>query len=237
MPTAYTYSEKSSMPGSLDDFRERLSYYIGPGMGLVFSFLGIFITLLFAFLGLLALSFRRLLALFRKPIFRKGGPVLFTLLIGVIVLVVIVAILWVKSPESYKSSLNKRVIVLGMDGLDPKILERMMENKELPNFSRLKETGSFSPLATTNPAQTPVVMSSFITGTNPGGHGVFDFLSRNPKTYLLELSLARIELPERFLTIGETKFPLGRSRIVSHRKGTPFWEFTSKERIPTIILF
>jgi len=54
----------------------------------------------------------------------------------------------------------KKVILLGMDGLDPKILSSMMEKEELPNFSKLSETGSYSAMATSNPAQSPVAWAS-----------------------------------------------------------------------------
>jgi hypothetical protein len=123
---------------------QNLEYYIGPGMGLVFQSLGTLIALLLAFLGLLALPFRRLLAFFRKPIFRKGGPVFFALLIGIITLIIIGIGVWVKSTRGHTPGPAKRVIVLGMDGLDPKILEQMMDEGKLPNFSYLKEKGTLA---------------------------------------------------------------------------------------------
>ena len=74
----------------------------------------------------------------------------------------------------------KRVIVIGLDGLEPAIVEPMLAAGELPNLARLRGRGGFATVATTSPAQTPVAWSTFATGTNPGGHGIFDFLRRDP---------------------------------------------------------
>ncbi len=65
--------------------------------------------------------------------------------------------------------MKKKVIVIGLDGLEPTIVEAMLERGELPHFARIREAGFYSRLKTTTPAQTPVAWSSFATGTNPGG--------------------------------------------------------------------
>ncbi|MGD0043773.1 MAG: alkaline phosphatase family protein, partial [Isosphaeraceae bacterium] len=66
------------------------------------------------------------------------------------------------------------MIVIGLDGLEPRIVQTMLAAGELPNLQRLRAEGAFSRVATTTPAQTPVAWSTFATGTNPGGHGIFD---------------------------------------------------------------
>ena len=93
----------------------------------------------------------------------------------------------------------KKVIVIGLDGLSPEIVSRLLEAGQLPNLARLKEQGGYSRVATTRPAQTPVAWSTFATGTNPGGHGIFDFLRRNPRNYLPDLALNRYEQKNAFL--------------------------------------
>ena len=108
----------------------------------------------------------------------------------------------------------KKVIVIGLDGLDPGIVSRLLEAGQLPNLARLKEQGGFARVATTRPAQTPVAWSTFATGTNPGGHGIFDFLRRNPKNYLPDLALNRYEQKNAFLP----------PKAVNLRRGTPVWE-------------
>jgi predicted AlkP superfamily phosphohydrolase/phosphomutase len=78
---------------------------------------------------------------------------------------------------------GEKLIILGFDGVDAKLTERWMDEGELPNLAKLRQQGSFSPLRPTIPSQTPVSWSTFSTGLNPGRHGVFDFLKRDPKTY------------------------------------------------------
>jgi predicted AlkP superfamily phosphohydrolase/phosphomutase len=101
-----------------------------------------------------------------------------------------------------------------LDGLEPRIVTRLLESGQLPNMARLKEQGGFARVATTRPAQTPVAWSTFATGTNPGGHGIFDFLRRNPKNYLPELALNRYEQKNAFLP----------PKAVNLRRGVPLWD-------------
>jgi hypothetical protein len=77
----------------------------------------------------------------------------------------------------------KRVMVLGVDGMDHALLQQFISEGSLPNCKRLMEMGSFSSLATSNPPQSPVAWSNFISGTNPGGHGIFDFIARDPESW------------------------------------------------------
>ncbi|MBI3469592.1 MAG: alkaline phosphatase family protein [Planctomycetes bacterium] len=120
----------------------------------------------------------------------------------------------------------KKVIVIGLDGLEPTIVEPMVDGGELANLARLRAAGGFSRVGTTYPAQTPVAWSSFSTGTNPGGHGIFDFIRRDPKTYLPDLALNRYE----------QKNPFVPPKAVNLRRGTAVWEVLSKAGIPSTIL-
>lgn len=120
----------------------------------------------------------------------------------------------------------ERVIVLGLDGLDPRITESLLAAGELPSLARLRETGGYRRLGTTRPAQTPVAWSSFATSANPGGHGIYDFLTRNPATYLPEIALHTYERRGGFLP----------PRPVNRRGGTPVWEVLGAAGIPSIVL-
>jgi len=110
--------------------------------------------------------------------------------------------------------LMKKVIVIGLDGFEPKLVEHLLNAGELPHLALLRKQGGFSRVGTTYPAQTPVAWSTFATGTNPGGHGIFDFIRRNPKTYLPDFSLNRYEQKNAFLP----------PKVVNLRRGTPIWE-------------
>jgi predicted AlkP superfamily phosphohydrolase/phosphomutase len=122
---------------------------------------------------------------------------------------------------------KKKAIVIGLDGLEPSILEQMLGRGELPHFARLRRQGHYARLATTYPAQTPVAWSSFSTGTNPGGHGVFDFVRRDIDTYLPDFALSRFERP---------KNAFSPPRVVNQRRGVPFWKLLGDAGIPSTIL-
>jgi len=121
----------------------------------------------------------------------------------------------------------KKVIVLGLDGLEPAIVERLLQRNELPNLQKIRSAGYYGRLGTTYPAQTPVAWSSFVTGTNPGGHGIFDFICRDPQTYLPDIALNRFERP---------KGMLAQPRAVNKRNGVPLWQHLTKAGIPSIVL-
>jgi predicted AlkP superfamily phosphohydrolase/phosphomutase len=128
----------------------------------------------------------------------------------------------------------KRVIVIGVDGMDPVFVERHWA--DLPNLARLRQRGSYSHLETTDPPQSPVAWSTFITGLDPGEHGIFDFVHRDPVTLEPYLSTDKT-LPPRFtLHLGPWELPLSRSHVISLRKGRAFWEYLSDCGIPVTIV-
>jgi len=83
-----------------------------------------------------------------------------------------------------------KVVILGFDGADARLVKQWMDEGKLPNLAKLRDDGSFSPLQPTNPPQTPVSWSSFATGTNPGKTRIFDFLMRNPADYLPDFAMS-----------------------------------------------
>src|SRR6202008_1117702 len=103
----------------------------------------------------------------------------------------------------------------------------MLERGELPHFAQLRDAGMYARMRTTYPAQTPVAWSSFATGTNPGGHGIFDFISRDPQTYQPDAALSRFERP---------KSMLAQPRVVNQRKGVPVWQVLTQVGISSTIL-
>jgi predicted AlkP superfamily phosphohydrolase/phosphomutase len=128
-----------------------------------------------------------------------------------------------------------RTVVLGFDGMDPGLTERWMAAGKLPNFSRLAERGSFQTLPTTNPAQSPVAWASFATGSNPGAHGLFDFLGRNAATYEPEYAIAKTE-PGRQWNVFGLSIPITEGRIVNRRVGEPFWVSAEKAGLHASVL-
>ena len=83
-----------------------------------------------------------------------------------------------------------RVVILGFDGVDAKIVEEMLGRGELPNLAELRSRGGYAPLTPTIPAQTPVSWATFSTGLDPGGHEIFDFLKRDPSNRIPTFAVA-----------------------------------------------
>ena len=137
--------------------------------------------------------------------------------------------------SGFRTKDGTKVIVLGFDGLDPILVEQWMEEGRLPNFSRLRTTGAFSELGTSIPPQSPVAWSNFITGQNPGGHGIFDFIHRDPRTYLPFLSTSKAETPTKFWSVGRYKMPTDSAEVKLLRKGKAFWEYLGEKQIPATV--
>ena len=129
---------------------------------------------------------------------------------------------------------GKKVIVLGVDGMDPVFLERHWN--ELPNVSRLRDSGGFRRLGTTTPPQSPVAWSTFITGLDPSGHGIFDFVHRDPATLQLYSSMSRTLEPRFKIPLGPYILPLSSAQVQTLRKGQPFWQILSKQHIPVDVI-
>jgi predicted AlkP superfamily phosphohydrolase/phosphomutase len=129
---------------------------------------------------------------------------------------------------------GKRVIVLGIDGMDPGFLERHWA--DLPHLDELRRTGEFKRLATTTPPQSPVAWSTFITGMKPAAHGVFDFVERNPDTLLPRSSMGEATSGGISLPLGPYLLPITHGHVETYRKGTPFWKILAAHHVPVTIL-
>ena len=134
-----------------------------------------------------------------------------------------------------RSGGRRKAIVLGLDGLDPVILKTLIDQGRAPNFKKLAEIGAFLPLATTMPALSPVAWSSFITGMNPGGHGIADFIARDPATYMPVFSIYENRDPELVLDFGDVHLPIKGGGPVNLRQGKPFWSYLTENGIPAWI--
>ena len=181
--------------------------YIGPGAG--FAVLGSFLVVLAAiFLGGVVLLTWPLRLLIRRR----------------------------RQRRAFAKSQVDRAVILGFDGLDPQLVDRMLSEGKLPNLAKLRDTGTYTRLATSCPAMSPVAWSSFMTGVGPGRHGIFDFLTRDPRTYLPDLSSAQIRPPRRILKLGKLRLPLGRPTLRLLRRSKPFWSVLGEHGIFSTVL-
>ena len=132
--------------------------------------------------------------------------------------------------------LGKKMLVLGFDGMDPGIVNRLMERGELPNMQRLGERGTFTMMRSTIPPQSPVAWGSFISGADPGVFGIFDFLHRDPETYIPIFSQSET-LPSRMMVnLGKYRIPLKPGKVVLKREGPAFWDHLEERGIPATIV-
>ncbi len=126
--------------------------------------------------------------------------------------------------EIMKQSKFSKVLIIGIDGMDPRVAQYLMDQDKLPNFKKLAKTGSFLKLNTSYPPNSPVAWTSISTGRNPGKHNIFDFIRRNPENYIPELSLSR------------SKSGIGGTEYSSYVRANPFWKKTSTAGIPTTVM-
>ena len=133
--------------------------------------------------------------------------------------------LWraLRGQRALRDAKVKRVVVLGLDGLEPTLTDQFLKEGLLPNLAGLAESGGYMRLGTTWPPLSPVAWSSFSTGTNPGKHNIYDFISRNPLTYLPTMSSVQIGPPRRQLKVGRFVIPLSRPELTGLRKSKPVW--------------
>ncbi len=181
--------------------------YIGPGSG--FAFISSFLTLIVGF-------FASLLSFLTWP-FRMAWRTL-------------------RRHKGFRDAKVKKIIFLGLDGLDPGLTERYIAEGKLPNLKKLAETGGYSRLRTTFPSLSPVAWSTFATGVSPAKHNIFDFLDRSLKTYLPQLSSARIERPRKVLRLGRLRIPTSSPTVELLRKSKPFWKILGEHGIDCTIL-
>lgn len=147
------------------------------------------------------------------------------LIISLILIIIIVGVYMAANDSGSEQSNNeKKVLVLGIDGMDPRLAEQMMRDGSLPNFEKLAEQGSFMPLNTSFPPHSPVAWTSIATGNNPGKHNIFDFIRRNVRNYMPELSLSK------------TVSGIAGTDYESYVDSDPFWRLTTNNGLATNII-
>jgi predicted AlkP superfamily phosphohydrolase/phosphomutase len=196
----------SGTPGEQETAGLRLAY-VGPGAG--FAFIGSFLTFLTGFLLAGASLLLWPFRTLRRSLRRRKG---------------------------FRRASIRRLIFLGLDGLDPELTERFIAEGKLPNLARLMKEGSYRRLRTTFPALSPVAWSTFATGVSPARHNIFDFLNRNLKSYLPELSSARVRGPRRVLRLKRLRIPLSRPSAELRRKSRSFWQILGDHGVGCTVL-
>lgn len=156
--------------------------------------------------------------------------VLFRLLVALSVLIALCGGLAVAQPTDSKG----RVIILGFDGVDPGIAGEMIAAGELPNLAKVKAQGTFQPLISSNPPQSPTAWSNFATCRTPVNHGIYDFLRRNPSNYFPAPGFGLLKQPELAPDGALAKA----AQYMNYRKGDSFWKAASDQgaRVKALIV-
>lgn len=118
-----------------------------------------------------------------------------------------------------------RVLIIGLDAFEPKRFERLYEEGRVPHLAKYVKAGNYQRFAVSNPPQSEVSWTSIATGLNPGGHGMFDFVHRDPATYALNVSL----LP--------TKKGLGGTQFAEPFNATTIFDQVVKKGYPATALW
>lgn len=105
----------------------------------------------------------------------------------------------------YHEVAEQRVVIIGLDGTPFSFLNAEIAAGNLPNIAALTAQGSLVRMETEIPTISSIAWTSFMTGTNPGEHGIYGFTDRKPGTY-------------------ELYFPNYR-----HIKAEPFWDGLSRQ--------
>ena len=125
-----------------------------------------------------------------------------------------------------------RVLILGFDGVDPRWLDRWMQAGKLPTLSKLSAAHggrAYRPLRSTNPPQSPVAWTTFATGTEPGEHGIYDFIARG-------LGSAALPVLPKIATTSFEVQPAGPPVARNLRTGEPFWQLLGNAGVRVVAI-
>jgi predicted AlkP superfamily phosphohydrolase/phosphomutase len=134
-----------------------------------------------------------------------------------------------RPPEKFK----QKLVILGFDGMDPRLVHKWMDEGKLPNMKKLAAAGSgIRPLGTTHSPESPTAWASFATGVNAGKHNIYDFLIRDTNSYLPDLGMVHFEPPHFVLNY----IPISKPVVQSIRGGTSFWVTAGKAGVRSSML-
>jgi len=108
--------------------------------------------------------------------------------LSVLSMILCVLCVFAVNSKLYAAEIPK-IVVLAFDGADMNLTKQWIDEGHLPNLDKLQKMGCFKPLVPPYPPQTPVSWASFATGKNPGKTTIFDFLKRDPKTYMPDFAM------------------------------------------------
>ena len=105
----------------------------------------------------------------------------------------------------------------GIDGATFDLMLPWAEQGLLPNLAGLLERGAYGPLQSTMPPMTPCAWTTMMTGTNPGRHGVFDFVLPRAGSYGRRMTTAADrKSPTVWMLASQAGLTVGRNQRPHH---------------------
>jgi predicted AlkP superfamily phosphohydrolase/phosphomutase len=139
------------------------------------------------------------------------------------------------TPKRSISISQKKMVILGIDGMDPFLLVQFVKQGAMPNFQRLINETGLRKMRSSIPPQSPVAWSDFAVGSTSHIHGIFDFIHRDPRTMTPYLSTSTVSSPNKTVSIGDWQIPLTGGTAENLREGKPFWDHLGEAGVPTTV--
>lgn len=114
-----------------------------------------------------------------------------------------------------------RVIVLGFDGADARTVAELMQKGQLPNLQKLAQQGTFAPLGTTNPAESPVAWAALNAGQNPAKTGIPGFVMREFAPKIGATPPVDVPTPTKGFAIDPSPYDLSTYTAIEDVRGAP----------------
>ena len=84
------------------------------------------------------------------------------------------------TPTRLTMNRNAKVLLIGWDAADWKVIHPLMDAGKLPNVQRLVDNGTIGQIATLHPPLSPMLWTSIATGKRPFNHGIHGFVEPTP---------------------------------------------------------
>ena len=133
-------------------------------------------------------------------------------------------------------ALTEKLLLLGVDGMDPRFTKRLVEEGKMPNFKKLMDMGSCREdlmMLGANPTITPPMWATLATGTYPMTHGIMDYnvSAEDDKDITLGAFSSRFMVAEPLFNVTANA---GKKTLVMHWPGGSFPPTTDSENLFTI---
>lgn len=104
----------------------------------------------------------------------------------------------------FRRTPERRALVIGLDGVPHSLLTELIDGGEVPNLAAVAASGDLRRAESTQPTVSCAAWTSFVTGVNPGAHGVYGFVDRTPGSYQQYITgTGYVRAPQVWQTLGE----------------------------------